>query len=89
MPEPAVQQLVEALYDLEAFSVRGRGGGWGLPQLPAGADDALVEHLAKGLQIAARMRGGGPTAVSPAEIQTTTQELRAAVALLQEWVVRP
>jgi hypothetical protein len=88
MAEPAVQQLVEALHDLESYGIVGCGGSWGLPRLPDGADDALVGHLAKGLRCAVQIRGCGPGAVPPGELAATVQELRAAVVLLQEWVVR-
>src|SRR4051812_17424140 len=81
MAEPALLQLEEALHDLETFGI---GGRWRLaawPTLPALADSALMDHLARGLQGAVRVRGSGPTAFPRADLIATVRELRAAVAL--------
>ena len=87
MPEPAVQQLSEALDKLEAFGIGDSPGTRGLPQLPSPFDEALLDHLAKGLRAAVWIRGAGLDAVPLPAVQATTRELRAAIALLQEWVV--
>jgi hypothetical protein len=85
--EPAVQQLAEALQQLEAFGLAGPPGERGLPQLPEFPDDALMEHLARGLRSVVRIRGAGIDAVPTFQVAEAVRDLRAAVALLQEWVV--
>ena len=87
MAEPAVQQLSEALDKLETFGIGSRGPGRPLPQLPPPADDAVIDHLARGLRAAVRIQGLGIAAVSRDCVQGAAQDLRAAVALLEEWVV--
>jgi hypothetical protein len=89
MTAPAVQQLLETLHQLEGFGICSPDGRQGLPQLPAPVDDVLIEHLARGLLAAVRIRAVGAAVAAPAEVATTVEELRAAVALLQEWVVTP
>jgi hypothetical protein len=85
--EPAVQQLSETLQQLEAYGVCGPPGKRTLPRLPGRADDALMEHLARGLQSMVRIRGQGVRFASTFLVVDTVRELRAAVALLQEWTV--
>jgi hypothetical protein len=87
MAEPVVQQLSEALDKLEEFGIGGPRGTRGLPQLPSPFDEALLDHLAKGLRGAVRIRGTGLQAVPLPDVASVTQELRAAVALLEEWAV--
>ena len=89
MAEPAKQQLLETLHQLEALGIASPDGRQGLPRLPAPVDDVRLDHLAAGLRAAVRMRGVGLDEASPADVASTLRELRAAVALLQEWVVRP
>jgi hypothetical protein len=83
----AIQQLSEALDQLEAFGVGRSPGERGLRQLPDRADDALMEHLARGLGSTARITGVGVESASRFLVEQTVRELRAAVALIQEWTV--
>ena len=87
MPEPAVQQLAEALQQLEAFGLVGPPGERGLPELPDRADDALMEHLARGLRSVVAIRRAGIDTVPTCRVAEAVKDLQAAVALLQEWVV--
>jgi hypothetical protein len=84
MADPAKQQLLETLHQLEALGIASPDGRQGLSQLPAPVDDALLNHLARGLRAATRLRGVGMEQASPGEIAGTVLELRAEVALLQE-----
>ncbi len=87
MAEPAQQQVVEALQQLEVLGRHGAGYTGGLPRLPGPADDALLDHLAKGLQATHEGHGAEDETVRACHLARAVLELHAALALLQEWLV--
>jgi hypothetical protein len=87
MADSVVLPLLRVLRQLAAYGAANAPRRHGLPSLPGSADAALLAHVACGLRTAHRVRLQPTAAEVPTWVGQAVQELRAAVALLQEWVV--
>ncbi len=87
MAEPDLEQLTRAFRELESFAAAGPLPGSTLPQLPDPADDALLDHLAVGVQATEQALAAPGAGDAAAHIAHAVRELNAAIALLQEWVI--
>ena len=87
MADSVVLPLLRVLRQLEACGTADAPRRHGPPTLPGGADAALLAHVACGLRTTHLVRLQPTAAEVPTWVGQAVQELRAAVALLQEWVV--
>jgi hypothetical protein len=80
MVEPYVEQLAATLTRLDALACHD------VPiPLPPRADDAALTHIAPGVHAGRRALALPPPADAPIQAARAIIELRAAIALLEEW----
>ncbi len=85
MAEPHVEQLTQTLRRLDTVTAREAARGGDAPSVPPRVDDVLLSHVMTGLQASTRALAVPPAADAPAHGAWAIRELRAAIALLEEW----
>ena len=88
MPPSDIAQLAQLLRRVETLRAAGSARRPVPPTVPDLVEDAFMGHLSRGLQASKRVvrTPAGPERRS--HMVCAVMELRAAVAMLEEWLVR-
>ena len=88
MAEPAEQQLEQVIDRLAAFAFFQQAGSDDAARLPDDLSDAaLNDHVIDGLEAIGQLRHVEAPATRAEYLHRALWDLRAAIALHQEWVV--
>ena len=88
MPPPDIAQLAHLLRRVETLRAAGSARQPAPPAVPDLVEDAFLRHLSRGLQASKRVVRTPPGPERQPHIACAVMELRAAVAMLEERLVR-
>ena len=88
MPPSDIAQLAHLLRRVETLRAAGSARRPAPPAVPDLVEDAFMEHLSRGLQASKRVLRTPPGLKRNSHMANAVTELRAAVVMLEEWLVR-